>query len=78
MLLSRLEDHYKGHDAMQRALPVIRRAVPDVRWVLIGDGCLRPELEMAVRQAGLDEIVSFSAGWTTRRAMRGLSERRCS
>jgi phosphatidyl-myo-inositol dimannoside synthase len=57
--VSRLEDRYKGHDVVLRALPAIRAAVPDVSWVVIGDGALRPELERAAAAAGLGDAVRF-------------------
>lgn len=49
----------KGHDVILRALPAIRQAVPDVRWVAIGDGPLRAEMEAKAQAEGLDGIVSF-------------------
>jgi phosphatidylinositol alpha-1,6-mannosyltransferase len=60
--VSRLEDRYKGHDVVLAALPRIRAAVPGVRWVVIGDGSLRPELERAARDAGLADVVEFAGG----------------
>jgi phosphatidyl-myo-inositol dimannoside synthase len=50
---------YKGHDVMVKALSEIRTRVPNARWVVIGDGPLRPEIEAAVDLAGLDEAVEF-------------------
>jgi phosphatidylinositol alpha-1,6-mannosyltransferase len=60
--VSRLEDRYKGHDVVLQALPAVREAVPDVRWVVVGDGALRPELERAARDAGLSDAVLFAGG----------------
>lgn len=57
--IARLEDRYKGHDVMLRALPLVRERVPDVRWVVVGDGSLRPELERRAMEAGLGEAVRF-------------------
>jgi phosphatidyl-myo-inositol dimannoside synthase len=45
--VSRLDDAYKGHDVVLRALPLIRRAVPDASWVVIGDGPLREHVQAA-------------------------------
>ena len=36
--VSRLDDRYKGHDVVLEALPSLRRSIPDVRWVVVGDG----------------------------------------
>lgn len=44
LTVARLEDRYKGHDTMIRALPLIRARVPHVEWVVIGDGQLRGEI----------------------------------
>lgn len=49
----------KGHDVILDALPAIRQAVPDVRWVAIGDGPLRAEMEAKARAGGLDGVASF-------------------
>lgn len=50
---------YKGHDVMVRALPLIRAKVPDVRWIVVGDGPFRPALESAVRAYGLADRVEL-------------------
>ena len=50
---------YKGHDVMVRALPLIRAKVPDVRWVVIGDGAFRPAIESAVEAYGLGDCVDL-------------------
>ncbi len=50
---------YKGHDVMVRALPLIRARVPDVRWVVIGDGAFRPAVESAVEAYGLGDCVDL-------------------
>jgi phosphatidylinositol alpha-1,6-mannosyltransferase len=57
--VSRLHDPYKGHDVLIRALPWIRARVPDVLWVVIGDGRLRPHYERAVDDVGLSDHVRF-------------------
>lgn len=50
---------YKGHDVVTRALPLIRARVPDVRWVVVGDGPFRPAIENAVEAYGLGESVEL-------------------
>jgi phosphatidyl-myo-inositol dimannoside synthase len=57
--VARMEDFYKGHDVMIRALPQVRSRVPGVLWVVIGDGRLRPSYERMVKEAGLAENVRF-------------------
>jgi phosphatidylinositol alpha-1,6-mannosyltransferase len=50
---------YKGHDVTVRALPLIRAKVPDVRWVVVGDGPFRPALENAIRAYGVEGAVEL-------------------
>lgn len=57
--IARLEDRYKGHDVMIRALGLVRAAVPDVEWVVIGDGPLRASLEDMVGAQGMSGNVRF-------------------
>ncbi|PQE00504.1 hypothetical protein CYL16_12940 [Mycobacterium sp. EPG1] len=57
--VSRLRDWYKGHDRMLEALPYVKSRIPDVHWVVIGDGRIRPELEELAQRAGLGDTVSF-------------------
>ncbi len=57
--VSRLEDRYKGHDVLLRALALVRAKVPDVEWVVVGDGPLRGELEGLARSGGVADSVRF-------------------
>lgn len=59
LTISRLEDRYKGHDVVLRALPLVRAQVPEVRWRVVGDGPLRPTLEDRARALGLEDVVQF-------------------
>jgi phosphatidylinositol alpha-1,6-mannosyltransferase len=59
LTIARLEDRYKGHDVMLRALPLVRAAVPDVQWTVIGDGPLRSGLERLAAANGIDRSVTF-------------------
>ncbi len=45
----------KRHDVFLRAIPKVWERLPDVRFVLVGDGELRPELERLARDLDLDE-----------------------
>ncbi|HWP07063.1 MAG TPA: glycosyltransferase family 4 protein [Polyangiaceae bacterium] len=49
----------KGIDSVLEALPAVRRAVPDVAYVVVGEGPHRSELEAAARTAGVDGAVHF-------------------
>lgn len=59
LTVARIGERYKGHDVVLRALPLIRARVPDVEWVIIGHGPLRPGLQRAVNDQGLQEAVRF-------------------
>ena len=49
----------KGIDTTIRALPGILKAVPDCRYVVVGDGCDRGALEQLVMELGLMDRVEF-------------------
>lgn len=57
--VARLEDRYKGHDTMIRALPIVRARVPTVRWVVVGAGPRRRTLERLADIYGVSTSVSF-------------------
>lgn len=57
--VSRLDQRYKGHDVMIEALDNVRQRIPDVQWIVIGDGELRAEYERTTRDRGLEQAVSF-------------------
>jgi len=50
----------KGHDILLRAFEIVRRAIPGVRLVLVGDGPCRQSLEASARTAGLGDSVLFA------------------
>lgn len=49
----------KGHRYLLEALSTVRRAVPDVQLLIVGEGVLRPRLEKQVRALGLEGCVRF-------------------
>ncbi len=59
LTIARLQDRYKGHDVMIEALARVRAQVPDVEWVVIGDGPLRGELQELARSQGVADAVRF-------------------
>jgi phosphatidylinositol alpha-1,6-mannosyltransferase len=59
LTIARLSERYKGHDVMLRALPLIRARVPDVEWVVVGDGPLRAGLERVAACQALQGNVRF-------------------
>ncbi len=50
---------HKDHATLVRAAVETSRALPELHWVILGDGPLLPELTERVRQAGLDERIHF-------------------
>jgi len=55
--VARLENEYKGHDVMVRALPLVRARLPRAQWVVVGDGSLRRQIEqMAAAYAVADAV----------------------
>jgi phosphatidylinositol alpha-1,6-mannosyltransferase len=59
LTVARLEERYKGHDVMIDALPAVLESVPDARWVVVGEGTLRGELEQRARERGVADAVTF-------------------
>jgi phosphatidylinositol alpha-1,6-mannosyltransferase len=59
LTIARLRDAYKGHDVLIRALALVRREVPDVELVVIGDGPLRGDLERLASTVGVTDAVRF-------------------
>jgi phosphatidyl-myo-inositol dimannoside synthase len=55
--VARLEDRYKGHDVMARAMPLVRSRVPDAQWVVVGEGPLRGEIESLAGALGVGDAV---------------------
>lgn len=50
----------KGHELLLRAAVFVRRNVPDVRFVLVGQGPLEKEIRQLTRRLGLDGTVVFA------------------
>jgi phosphatidyl-myo-inositol dimannoside synthase len=59
LTIARMEERYKGHDVMVRAMSRVRARVPEARWVVIGEGPLRRTIEQLARAQGLGDSVRF-------------------
>jgi phosphatidylinositol alpha-1,6-mannosyltransferase len=59
LTIARIEERYKGHDTMVRALALVLAKVPDAQWVVIGDGSLRPAVEELARSYGVASSIRF-------------------
>jgi phosphatidylinositol alpha-1,6-mannosyltransferase len=60
LTVARLGELYKGHDMLIRALPLVRAKQPGVRYVIAGDGPLRPYLERLAASLGVADSVVFA------------------
>ncbi len=52
-------ERYKGYDQVLQALPEIRQQLPDVRYLLVGEGSDRPRIEQLVTRLKLQDSVSL-------------------
>ncbi|MCO6456883.1 MAG: glycosyltransferase family 4 protein [Pirellulaceae bacterium] len=52
--------HLKGHDDLIQAARLVVDRVPRARFLLIGDGILRPELDRRIAETGLRESFQFT------------------
>jgi phosphatidylinositol alpha-1,6-mannosyltransferase len=59
LTIARMEERYKGHDVLVRALVLVRAKVPDVQWVVIGDGSLRKGVEQLAGSYGVSDSIRF-------------------
>ena len=62
LTVSRLDgtEKYKGYDSVLRALPAIRQAIPEARYLIVGDGDDRPRIEMIAAELGLTDCVTLA------------------
>jgi glycosyltransferase involved in cell wall biosynthesis len=51
---------YKGYDKILRALPEIRRQIPNVHYILVGQGSDRPRIEQLIAQLNLQDCVTLA------------------
>lgn len=52
--------HYKGYDQILRALPEIRHHIPNVHYILVGQGSDRPRIEQLIDQLNLQNCVTLA------------------
>lgn len=55
-----LGNEFKGVDTVIRALPVVMKVLPDIRYVVVGDGAVRKSLEILAAQIGVAQHVTFA------------------
>jgi phosphatidylinositol alpha-1,6-mannosyltransferase len=59
LTVARIEERYKGHDTMVRALPLVLAKVPQAQWVVIGEGSLRASVEALAASHGVAHATRF-------------------
>lgn len=62
LTVSRLDsnDQYKGYDQIIRALPKIKKEVPDVHYLLVGKGSDRARIEQLIKNLHLENSVTLT------------------
>lgn len=58
-MVARMNAHYKNHAGFMRIASRIHGKMPEVEFLLVGDGPLRPELEKQAQDLGLGNHVVF-------------------
>jgi phosphatidyl-myo-inositol dimannoside synthase len=59
LTVARIQERYKGHDVLVRALALVRAKVPRVQWVVIGEGSLRSGVEQLADSYGVGDAARF-------------------
>lgn len=59
LTVARIQERYKGHDVLVRALALVRAKVPSVQWVVIGEGSLRAGVEQLADSYGVADAARF-------------------
>jgi glycosyltransferase involved in cell wall biosynthesis len=62
LTVSRLvtSEQYKGYDRILKALPKIRQAVPNVHYIIAGQGDDRPRIETLINELNINDIVTLA------------------
>lgn len=60
LTISSLNYLYKGHDLVIDALQIIRKKVPNICYIIVGDGKYKEYLEDKVKKMGLEDFVIFT------------------
>jgi glycosyltransferase involved in cell wall biosynthesis len=62
MTLGRLEssERYKGFDEIMELLPILKEDIPNIVYLIVGDGSDRPRLEAKAMSLGVEERVVFA------------------
>jgi glycosyltransferase involved in cell wall biosynthesis len=69
--VAHLADH-KGHRYLLEAVPEVIKEFPDAKFMMVGDGKLRPDLERQVAALGIEDSVFFAGFRSDVPALLGL------
>ncbi|ARV61240.1 glycosyltransferase [Nostocales cyanobacterium HT-58-2] len=53
-------EHYKGYDKILQALVQIRKIIPDIHYIIVGEGDDRPRIEQLIAQLELQDSVTLA------------------
>jgi phosphatidyl-myo-inositol dimannoside synthase len=73
LTVARMDERYKGHDVLVRAIALASEAVPKLRWVVVGDGRLAPHLRSLVAAHGIEDRVELVGSVDVARRDRALA-----
>jgi glycosyltransferase involved in cell wall biosynthesis len=57
--LARMDERRKGHDVALEAMVRLQARLPEIRWIMVGEGSLREELRRTTKELGLADCVSW-------------------
>jgi phosphatidylinositol alpha-1,6-mannosyltransferase len=57
LTVARVNERYKGHDVMVRALPLVCARVPDAEWVVVGEGPLTADIVRSATATGVGDAI---------------------
>ena len=60
LTVSRMDPIYKGHDVVIRSLPLVSARVPDIRYVMVGDGRFAQYYRRLAHALGVEDRVTFA------------------
>jgi glycosyltransferase involved in cell wall biosynthesis len=55
-------ERYKGYDQILRALPAIRQEIPELKYILVGEGEDRARIETLIRELNVCDAVVLAGG----------------
>jgi len=53
-------EQYKGYDRLLEAMPAIRKAIPDIHYLIVGKGSDRDRIEQIIKQNALQDCVTLA------------------